>query len=92
MKKAPADATYLSPDIQNEFINLCDEIRIGIMERCQQPDYFSIMADECQDVSSLAQLSLCVRYLTGEFDVVEYCIGFVELPRTNAETISTVII
>ncbi|VDI41134.1 Hypothetical predicted protein [Mytilus galloprovincialis] len=53
------------------------------------------MADECADCSNQAQLSICIRYCYTENDawyVTEDFCGFVELVKTNAETISTCIL
>ena len=53
------------------------------------------MADECADCSNQAHLSICIRYCYTENDVCyvteDFC-GFVELVKTNAETISTYIL
>ena len=38
------------------------------------------------------QLSACVRYLTDTFVVEEAFLGFVELPKTDAQTISEVLL
>ncbi|CAC5381162.1 unnamed protein product [Mytilus coruscus] len=87
---------YLSPLIQNEFIHCCElKIRNKIVSRCNQSNFFSVMADECADCSNQAQLSICIRYCYTENDawyVTEDFCGFVELVKTNAETISTCIL
>ncbi|CAG2212940.1 unnamed protein product [Mytilus edulis] len=87
---------YLSPLAQNEFIHCCElEIRSKIVSRCNQSNFFSVMADECADCSNQAQLSICIRYCYTENDawyVTEDFCGFVELVKTNAETISTCIL
>ena len=38
------------------------------------------------------QLSVCVRYLTDTFVIEEAFLGFVELPKTDAQTISEVLL
>lgn len=50
------------------------------------------MADETTDESTKTQLSICVRYLTDNFEVEEAFLGFVDLHKTDAETISEVLI
>jgi len=50
------------------------------------------MADETTDESTKTQLSVCVRYLTDTFVVEETFLGFVELPKTDAQTISEVLL
>ena len=53
--------------------------------------FFSIMADETTDSSTIEQLSICIRYLSG-LEVREDFLGFVPLPRTDAETITTAMV
>ena len=49
---------------------LIDAIYIWIerklMGSCQESPYFSILADECQDISTQEELSLCGRWLVGK--------------------------
>jgi len=56
--------TYLSPDIQNEIINIMGQkLQNKIINDCRKARYFAIIADECTDVSTKEQLSLCIRFL-----------------------------
>ena len=53
------------------------------------------MADECTDVATIEQMALCIRCVgnTGEdFEVREDFIGFVDLEKTDAESISSGIV
>jgi len=50
------------------------------------------MVDEATDESTKTQLAVCVRYLTDTFVVEEGFLGFVELPKTDAQTISEVLL
>ena len=50
------------------------------------------MADQTTDESTKTQLSICVRYLTDNFEVEEAFLRFVDLHKTDAETISEVLI
>lgn len=54
--------------------------------------FFSVMADKTTDESTKAQLSVCVRYLTDNFEVEEAFLGFVDLHETDAKTISKVLV
>ena len=49
------------------------------------------MADETTDVSVTEQMSVCVRYIVDN-EIRKDFIGFVELPKTNAETITNKLI
>ena len=46
--------------------------------------FVSILADETQDISTRAQLSICIRFVE---ENLKAFLGFVELSRTDALTI-----
>lgn len=62
------------------------------MSEIAKSKFVSVMADESADVSTIKQLSVCIRYLSKlsaeEIQVHETFLGFVELPRTDAATIT----
>ena len=65
MASAPKNAMYTSPLVQNQLIQIIGEL---IQERIlKQIDtgggLFAVLADETQDLSSVEQLSVCIRYL-----------------------------
>ncbi|XP_068762515.1 zinc finger MYM-type protein 1-like [Montipora capricornis] len=93
LDSSPRNARYLSPQIQNELIScLGDEIRESVVKQIEKSKFYSVMADETTDESTKTQLSICVRYLTDNFEVEEAFLGFVDLHKTDAETISEVLI
>ena len=93
LETAAKNARYISPQIQNEIIEcLGDNIRAAIVDEITKSKFISIMADETADVSMTEQLAVCVRYLSKpsseEMEVNEAFLGFVELSRTDAATIT----
>ncbi|VDI48642.1 Hypothetical predicted protein [Mytilus galloprovincialis] len=67
-----------------------DEIRDAIRDRCGESEFFGVIVDETTDVAEKAQLSICVRYVSKErdrYEVNEDFLGFVEVERTDAETL-----
>lgn len=87
------NASYVSPDIQNKLINLCGlEIRDHILDEARYAKFFSVMADESTDVSTLEQMSICLRFVDESHphqpEVREEFIGFVQLEKTDADSIS----
>ena len=98
LSSAAKNARYLSPQVQNEMIDCLGEvIRSTLVSNVNQSKFISIMADETTDVSTIQQLSVCVRYLgmssaTNKVEVDEVFLGFVPLPRTDAATISDLLI
>ena len=59
-------ATYLSPDIQNQMIEVIGSaISKEIIRRVKEATFFAIIADETPDSGKIEQLSLLVRYMFG---------------------------
>ncbi|XP_053405170.1 uncharacterized protein LOC128558907 [Mercenaria mercenaria] len=85
---SPKNAKYTSPQTQNEIIScIGDYIRKKIVRDVSDSPFFYIMADETTDISVTEQMSVCVRYIAGK-EIREDFIGFIELPKTDAETIT----
>ncbi|XP_031334591.1 zinc finger MYM-type protein 1-like [Photinus pyralis] len=88
--------TYLSPEIQNEFINLLgDHVRRRIISDVNDAKYFSIIFDSTPDISHKDQTSQVIRYvkISGtEVEVVESFIDFIETHGKTAEQISSMIL
>ena len=63
-KSATKNATYRSKTVQNEIIECCGEhIRKRLVDEIKSAKFFSILADEAQDVSNKEQLALVLRYM-----------------------------
>lgn len=61
------NATYVSPEIQNEIINICGKlIQEQLVRDINRSECFSIIGDETLDVSGQEQFSLCIRYVKEE--------------------------
>ena len=64
--------TYLSPTIQNEFIELLvKKVKHLILEEIKTAKYFSLLLDSTPDVSHIAQMALIVRYVTVDSSEVQ---------------------
>lgn len=87
------NATYTSPRIQNEIINLCGEtIRDMIIADVKQASAYSILADETADISGIEQLSIGVRFFDKKKGLIrEEFLGYMKLNAMDAKTISTAI-
>lgn len=92
---AAKNARYLSPKIQNEFISINgDLIRQCIVDECNKSLYWSVMADEAVDVSTIEQVSICIRYVSVKGEELEVCeefLGFTSVPSISAEVLTTAI-
>ncbi|XP_060855245.1 zinc finger MYM-type protein 1-like [Metopolophium dirhodum] len=57
------NAQYISWKIQNEIVSICYEIISSkIVNRINESNFFSIIADETADISGTEQFALCARY------------------------------
>lgn len=79
-----------SPKFQNQVVTcIGDYIRNNIISYVSRFSFFIITADETTDVSVIEQMRICVSYVNDTTkEILEDFIGFVELPNTNAETIT----
>ena len=80
---------YLSPDIQNELIQLISSSMLeSIASDIQSAKYFSIMADEWVGVSNHEQLTICLRWVDDSLEVHEDFMCLYNIPNTTADTIT----
>ena len=58
------NATYTSPDIQNQLVAILgDQIRDTILRKVKEAQWYTVIADEVTDASNKEQLSLVLRYM-----------------------------
>lgn len=73
-KSAPKNATYRSKTAQTEIIECCGEyIRNKLVTEIKSAKFFSILADEAQDVSNKEQMALVLKYVDKNGDIRENC-------------------
>lgn len=79
---------YLSPDIQNEMLGMMSlSILRFIAQKLQSADAFTIMADECTDISNHEQLVICFRSVDTDIEVHEEFVGLYQIANISADTI-----
>jgi hypothetical protein len=92
MSQRNQNATYLSPETQNEFIsiigNMCIEM---IAEELKTVDFFSLSADETKDTAHNEQLCITLRYLYNG-KVKERFVGFHVLSALDAPSMAVGIV
>ena len=77
LKESPSNATYLSPNIQNELITLIvEEILSSISSEVKDVSCFAVIAGKTTDKSIKSQLSIVVRYLKGK-TLMKQCINVI---------------
>lgn len=88
--------SYMSPDIQNEIIDLCaKQIRSHLVKSCTNAPFFALLADETTDKSTKVQLSVCVRYIDvsdGNVTANENFLGFLHAKSTKAEPLADLLL
>ena len=77
---APRNATYVSPDIQNQVIQvLGDHVRDKVLLKVRRAQCFTLVADEVTDCSNKEQLGIILRYVDAEdYTINEDFITFLE--------------
>ncbi len=79
---------YTSPVIQNECMKImAHEIMrklAGIIRECK---CYTIMADECTDISNTEQFTICIRCVTKNLEDHEYFIGIYEVENISSNTL-----
>lgn len=79
--------SYLSPEIQNDFIDVCGSIvRSKIMKSVKNQKYFSIMFDSTPDTSHQDQLSQIIRSVNCSSNGCEIQEHFIDFIATTAKT------
>ena len=84
------NATYVSPRIQNEIIDIIGKniIQKSILEQIRMAKYFSIMVDEVTSHNTEV-MPLCIRFVDSDKNIREEFIQFSTLVRVTGEAIAT---
>lgn len=93
LTESKKNATYTSPRIQNELIEMCgDTVCNLILKDVKKAFAYYVLADETADISGKEQLSIGVRFFDEEKMVVrEEFLGFTDLEAMDAITIANAI-
>lgn len=91
LKDGPKNATYTSPEVQNTLLKImATMVRKKICCAVQSAGSFSLLADECKDISKKEQLTVVLRYVDAcSGAVCEHFLTFVEATSLCAESLST---
>ena len=85
-----SEKKYFSPVILNEQISV---IGLTLLRRLladiRTAEWFAVIADEASDISNKEQLSICIRWVDGEFNIPEDPVEMICLPKTDAATIAS---
>ncbi|XP_046684428.1 52 kDa repressor of the inhibitor of the protein kinase-like [Homalodisca vitripennis] len=91
------NATYISWNFQNQIIDACNQIITEkIATKVKEAKFFSILADETSDVSTIEQFSLCLRYVDSDasnnYQICEQFLKFMPLTSTTGRELAKTVI
>ncbi|XP_070017745.1 uncharacterized protein [Nicotiana sylvestris] len=84
LENAPQNDTLTCPMIQKDIVNACAKETMKSIIEDFNGDYFGILADESKDISYKEQMTLVLRYVNKNCEVVERFVGLVHVSDTSA--------
>jgi len=94
----PGSTTYLSPESQNEFIQiLASTVREKLLQDIRKTKYYGVMFDSTPDAAHHEQMSQVIRYVDINFEektvvVKESFLGFIQAHKKDAASIADIIL
>ena len=90
---AKKNATYISPDIQNQLIQMIgiDIIQSNVVKEIREAKLYSIIVDEATSHNK-EKLSFCIRFVDGDRNIREEFIEFVSVIRTSEEALASALL
>lgn len=95
VQQHPGSTTYLSPEIQNEFIQLlASTVREKVVNNIQRDNYYGIMFDSTRHHEQMSETIRYVDINSGEKNVVveESFLGFIQAHKKDAASIADIIL
>ena len=86
------NATYLSPIIQNDIINIIvyDLILTNIISEVKDDNFYFVLADEVTS-HNVEHLPICVQFVDRDFNIKEELVALLKLARVRAVDIADAI-
>ena len=86
----PHNATYTSPDIQNQLLEVMGDIsRDEVCKAVRNAGFFSLLGDETKDISKVEQLAIVVRYVDIKTaSIYERFLTYVPLHSLTADSLT----
>ena len=94
LESCPNNASYLSPDVQNQIIEISAAIiKESLVAKVNAAGCFSVLADETTDIAGIEQLTVCARYLNKDAnEIEEVFLGFVPIHDQSGRALADTII
>ncbi|XP_049386429.1 uncharacterized protein LOC125850608 [Solanum stenotomum] len=84
LENAPQNDMLTCPMIQKDIVNVCAKETLKAIIGDLNGDYFGILVDESKDISHKEQMTLVLRFVNKNGEVVERIIGLVHVSDTLA--------
>jgi len=73
LEKAGKNATYTSKDAVIDFVEIIGQwIEENLLKRLHQAEYFSLLVDECTDISTIEELSVVICWVENGLPVEHF--------------------
>ena len=70
---------------------MADFVLRAVLSDIRDSTWFAIMADEATDIKFNEQMCVAIRWVDGVYEVHEGPLGLIQVPRTDAGTLTTAI-
>ncbi|XP_049385882.1 uncharacterized protein LOC125849994 [Solanum stenotomum] len=84
LEKAPKNEMMCSPSIQKDIVDSCAKETIKSILEDLDGDYFGMLVNESKDVSHKEQMTLVLRYVNKQGEVIERFVGIIHVSETSA--------
>ena len=86
------NATYMSPRIQNEILNIIGyDIICAKLIEVNNSGFFTVLADEVSS-HDVEHLAICLRYVDRKYEIHEEFVKFIKMDRVRAVDITNAIV
>ena len=83
---------WLSHEVEAEMLELLSHsVLRQVLDDIRSHEYFAVIVDETTDISRIEQVSLCVRHVDEQFNILDDFVGLYAIPKTDAATMTAVI-
>ena len=84
LDQSPQNAIYGSSRMQNRIVDIIREnLQNQIIQEARRSPYYSILADTTQDEGKVDQMSLVLRYITEDDEIVEQFLEYVDVSNST---------
>ena len=92
LESAGKNAVYTSKDSVVQFVEALGQwVEESLLKRLHQAPFYSLMADECTDITTVEELSIYCRWVEDGLPV-EHFLDIIPLTKVNAKTIYTTLV